>query len=341
MKFQSRASTHQTFLWVALAIAGAPLGCSKEQPFRSEATVQPTTANQPEAPVVWSPSGRAEDSNQEGVTESPSDDGEVFNRETTVTLPDVEALILSFPRDRNIFAIKDVDIPRLGCGDTLELDASSSEEEDPSSVASITWLTSDPEVARIDANGQLTITGFGEVAIAAVKTRGDGSRVQDHIRLSVESPQNTFSVSTPRPINPEIIATARLEGTTYTDAVNGKATGVIQLEHPSRNINIQNVRSIEASSDFINFSFGPIEPPAKDPQSCLWFTRFGITFEYLFVKDATNYTKQRISVEFDESTGRSPLEFNWNATLYPNTDTPTANQPIVNTGIGTQGFSPL
>lgn len=329
-------------LAASLVLAGIGTGCSREQTFAEtpKKETQPAEgASQAQSNVYPESQVPVEMQTQDQSGES-TEQGNNADRQS-FALPDVEALILSVPRDRDFFKINEVSVPPLNCGETLPLYTSFPGMDEPPAEEAITWQSSDPEVARVDDQGLITVTGFGDVLIVAQTQRNDGSPVQDHIRLSVAGPANNFSVSTPSPIRPTVTAAATLNGTTYTDVVNGRAEGVVQLTHPQRNIAIHHVQSVVASSDFISFTFDPIETPVKDPATCLWNARFGIAFEYLFVGDATRYTQQRLSVTFAEATGRPPLDFNWNATLFPGSQPPGENPMVVNTGVGTQGFSPL
>lgn len=63
-------------------------------------------------------------------------------------------------------------------------------------------------------------------------------------------------------------------------------------------------------------------------------------FTYLYVPEVSKYLGQELQVNFADGTARDPLKITWSAILVPDSVTGPDAEKIVNTGTGTDGFSP-
>jgi hypothetical protein len=228
----------------------------------------------------------------------------------------------------------------LICKQSFDLDAVSPNKTVPTDGGKLTWETTNPTIIRIDSNGTATVVGYGKVFLIAVSEKPDGTKIQDNVQIEVTLKEVVLTAENATPIKPSVTASATAVGDTFTNFIDGTAGGRIRLRHPLRTITVASIESKVNSTDFSNFKFTDITKPKHDPETCSFSVEFDLAFTYLYVPNVTRYNGQQIQVNFAEDTGRMPFVITWPAKLVPEGVTGAASDIVVNTGTGTQGFSP-
>jgi hypothetical protein len=324
------------------AFAASITACSKEQGFGNT-----TESNKPEEDKITGtggvaagdkPADQASGDNADGTGGadkaaggSEGDTGEINADLIQKTLRDPESLKID---------TKEQALLNLVCKQSFDLDAVSPNKTVPTDGGKLTWETTNPTIIRVDNNGTATVVGYGKVSLIAVSEKPDGTKIQDNVQFEVTPKEVVLIAENATAIKPSVSASATLVGSSFTNFIDGTAGGRIRLRHPLRTITVASIESKVNSTDFSNFKFTDITKPKHDPDTCSYSVEFDLAFTYHYVPKVTRYNGQEMQVNFAEDTGRLPFVITWSAKLVPAGITGAEADIVVNTGTGTQGFSP-
>jgi hypothetical protein len=328
------------------AFAASITACSKEQNFGNT-----TESNNPEDKKLTGtggvaagdkPADQASGDNADGSGDpnggadkaaegSEGDTGEINGDLLQKTLRDPESLKID---------TKEQVLLNLVCKQTFDLDAVSPNKSVPTDGGKLTWETTNPTIIRVDNNGTATVVGYGKVYLIAVSEKPDGTKIQDNVQFEVTPKEVVLIAENATAIKPSVSASATLVGNSFTNFIDGTAGGRIRLRHPLRTITVASIESKVNSTDFSNFKFADITKPKHDPETCSYSVEFDLAFTYFYVPKVTRYNGQQMQVNFAEDTGQMPFVITWSAKLVPEGITGAEADIVVNTGTGTQGFSP-